>query len=346
MTQKTTVIAVDAMGGDNAPSIVIEGLARVLKKDKHVFFQIYGNEEKILPFVQEFNLDKDKFKIHHTTQVIKPDDKPSYAIRNGRESSMFKAIMSVRNGYADAVISAGNTGALMAISKICLGTIAGIDRPAIAAVLPTLNGPAIALDLGANAVCSSKNLVEFSIMGSALHRILFKTKKPSVGLLNIGSEDTKGRDEIKEAAQQLKEVNDINFYGFIEGNDIGKGTTNVIVTDGFSGNVALKSIEGTVKFISGTLKRIAKRSFLRKLVFLLALPTLKIFKTSIDPRQYNGAMFIGLNGVSVKSHGASDAFSFSCAVHHALDMARHNLCAQIRQDVEKIIESQDKEKAK
>lgn len=342
---KTTVVAIDAMGGDNAPDIVIEGLAQVLKKEENVFFLIYGNEDKLIPLIKQYKLNPDKFKIHATTDVIKADDKPSAAIRNGRESSMFKAIMAVRNGYAEAVVSAGNTGALMAISKICLGTVSGIDRPAIAAVIPTLQTPAVVMDLGANAQCNSQNLVEFSIIGTALYRILFKKERPSVGLLNIGSEDTKGRDEIKEAASVLKTLDEsVNFYGFVEGNDIGKGTTDVIVTDGFSGNVALKTLEGTVKMVSGTIKRLAKRSLFSKLIFLLALPTFKILKKETDPRQYNGAMFVGLNGISVKSHGGSDAFSFACAVNRAISMARHDLCAQIKKGVEDLMrQTEEKE---
>lgn len=339
MTEKL-IISIDAMGGDRAPDIVIAGLAAVAQKHKDVFFFLFGDEKKILPLAAQYKLSPDAYRIHHTTEVIRPDEKPSVALRQGRESSMFKAIMSVRNGYSKAVVSAGNTGALMAISKICLGTIPGIDRPAIAAVLPTLKGPAVGLDLGANAECHSQNLVEFAIMGDVFYRVLFGEKKPSIGLLNIGSEDTKGRDEIKEAAATLRALGDkVNFKGFIEGNDIGMGTTNVVVTDGFSGNVALKSIEGTAKMIVSMLKEMVKNSFVSKLGFLLALPALKSLKKKMDPRVYNGAMFLGLNGISVKSHGGADAFAFSCAVEYAINMARNDLCQKIKKELTETLAS-------
>ena len=334
------VIAVDAMGGDKAPDIVIDGIARFLKKHTEVFFLLYGNESVLTPLLKQYKVKSDFYKIHHTVATVKADEKPSHAIRNGRESSMWKAIMSVRNGYAKAIVSAGNTGALMAMSKICLGTLAGIDRPAIAGIIPTLSGASVALDLGANAECGSQNLVEFSIMGTAVGRVILKKENPTVGLLNIGSEETKGRDEIKEAASVLKEMGDkINFKGFVEGNDIGMGTTDVIVSDGFSGNIALKTIEGTAKFISQTLKRIIKRSFFSKLGFLLAIPALNRLKKEVDHRRYNGAMFVGLNGISVKSHGGADAVAFFFALEHAYDMAKNDLCNQIKKDLEKIMDT-------
>ncbi|MBQ7413537.1 MAG: phosphate acyltransferase PlsX [Alphaproteobacteria bacterium] len=335
----TLVISVDAMGGDNAPVATIEGVARVAKTDPSIFFFLYGDEAKLLPLTKQFGLAPDRFKIHHTTQVVKADDKPSAAIRNGRESSMWKAIMSVRNGYASAVVSAGNTGALMAMSKICLGTLAGIDRPAIAAVLPTAEGHVVALDLGANAECNSQNLVEFSIMGHVLYHVLFGTEKPSIGLLNIGSEETKGREEIREAAGVLKGFGDkINFCGFVEGNDICLGKTQVVVSDGFSGNVALKTIEGTAKFVATILKDVFKKSVLAKLGLVFAAPGLLRLKKKIDPRRYNGAMFVGLNGISVKSHGGADAFSFACAIESAVQMARNQLCDKIKNELSNLME--------
>ena len=330
----TLIISIDAMGGDNAPAAVIEGVSRVAKSDPSVFFFLYGDETKIEPLAKQFGLAADRYKIHHTTQVIKADDKPSAAIRSGRESSMWKAIMSVRNGYAGAVVSAGNTGALMAMSKICLGTLSGIDRPAIAAILPSSEGPVVALDLGANAECNSQNLVEFSIMGHVLYHVLFGEEKPSVGLLNIGSEETKGREEIREAAGILKSFGDkINFYGFVEGNDICMGRTRVVVSDGFSGNVALKTIEGTAKFAAKSFKQAFKGSLLGKIGLIFASFGLLKLKKKIDPRRYNGAMFVGLNGISVKSHGGADAFSFACAVESAIRMARNNLCEKIRDEL-------------
>lgn len=336
---ETLVISIDAMGGDNAPQSVIEGVSRVAKKEPSVFFFLYGDEAQIKKLADEYKLPDTRYKIHHTTDVIKGDAKPSIAIRSGRESSMWKAIMSVRNGYSKAVISAGNTGALMAMSKICLGTLPGIDRPAIAAVLPTSKTPLVALDLGANAECNSQNLVEFAIMGHVLHRVLYKTEHPSVGLLNIGSEETKGRDEIREAATTLKSLEDkINFIGFVEGNDICAGKADVIVSDGFSGNIALKTIEGTAKFISSILKRTIKQSFVSKLGFLLATPALLKMKKEMDPRNYNGAMFLGLKGISVKSHGGADAYAFACAVEAAIHMAKNDLCNKIKEELRHTID--------
>ena len=342
----TLVISIDAMGGDNAPAAVIEGVARVAKTDPSVFFFLYGDEAKIMPLTQRFGLASDRFKIHHTTQIVRADDKPSAAIRNGRESSMWKAIMSVRNGYAGAVVSAGNTGALMAMSKICLGTLAGIDRPAIAAILPSMTGNVVALDLGANAECNSQNLVEFAIMGHVLYHVLFGEEKPSIGLLNIGSEETKGREEIREAAGILKGFGDkLNFRGFVEGNDIAMGTTQVVVSDGFSGNVALKTLEGTAKFISRKVKETLNSSLMAKMGKLLAAPSLLKFKKASDPRRYNGAMFVGLNGISVKSHGGADAFSFACAVENAIRMARNQLCGKIKDELSNIVDSADDSEA-
>ena len=332
--EKQMVISIDAMGGDFAPRAVLEGVALAAEKRKNLFFFLFGNEEVLLPLVQELHIPTEHYKIHHTTQVIKGTDKPSHAIRTGRESSMWQAIMAVRNGYAKAVVSAGNTGALMAMSKICLGTISGIDRPAIAAVLPSMTGPTVCLDLGANAECDAGNLVEFAVMGDVLYKVLFGNEHPIVGLLNIGSEETKGREEIKEAAAQLKEYGDrLNFKGFVEGNDIALGNAQVFVSDGFSGNIALKTLEGTAKFIASSLKQEVKKSPLGLLGFGIAAGALKRFKNKVDPRKYNGAMFVGLKGISVKSHGSADAFSFACAIDAAAKMAENDLCEKIKSEM-------------
>lgn len=336
----TLIISIDAMGGDHAPAAVIEGVARVAKSDPSVFFFLYGDEKQIESLAKQYGLGQDRYKIHHTTQVVKGDDKPSAAIRNGRESSMWKAIMSVRNGYAHAVVSAGNTGALMAMSKICLGTLSGIDRPAIAAVLPAIDKDIVALDLGANAECNSQNLVEFAIMGHVLYHVLYGEEKPSIGLLNIGSEETKGREEIREAATILRGFGDkINFCGFVEGNDICMGKSQIVVADGFSGNVALKTVEGTAKFVAKSMKKIFKSSLLAKIGLLFAAPGLLKFKKRIDPRRYNGAMFIGLNGISVKSHGGADAISFAYAVESAIRMSRNKLCDKIKAELSNLMDT-------
>lgn len=330
----TLIISIDAMGGDHAPQSVIEGVSLIAQKEQDVFFFLFGDETQIKQLAEQYKLPDTRYQIHHTTDVIKGDAKPSVAVRSGRESSMWKAIMSVRNGYAKAVVSAGNTGALMAMSKICLGTLSGIDRPAIATVLPAQKGPIVALDLGANAECNSQNLVEFAIMGHVLHKVLFKSDRPTIGLLNIGSEETKGRDEIREASNTLKSLSDkLNFTGFVEGNDICAGATDVVVSDGFSGNVALKTIEGTAKFVSSIFKEAFKSSILSRLGVLLAMPALRKLKKKMDPRAYNGAMFVGLKGISVKSHGGADAYAFSCAVGAAIRMARNDLCSQIKEEL-------------
>ncbi|MBQ4472078.1 MAG: phosphate acyltransferase PlsX [Alphaproteobacteria bacterium] len=331
---KQIVISIDAMGGDFAPRSVLEGVAIAAKKHKDLFFFLFGNEEVLTPIIKEVGLPETRYKIHHTTHVIKGTDKPSHAIRTGRESSMWQAIMAVRNGYAKAVVSAGNTGALMAMSKICLGMIPGIDRPAIAAILPSETGPITCLDLGANTECDAQNLVEFAIMGDVLHKVLFGDEHPKVGLLNIGSEETKGREEIRDAATQLKEYGEhLNFVGFVEGNDIAAGKAQVYVSDGFSGNIALKTLEGTAKFFAHTLKKGMKRSPFGILGFLIAAPALKKLKKKLDPRQYNGAMLVGLNGISVKSHGGADAFSFACAIDSAARMAKNDLCEKIKTEM-------------
>ena len=332
--EKQTVISIDAMGGDFAPRSVLEGVALAAKQHKDLFFFLFGNEDILVPLIKEIGIPSGRYKIHHTTQVIKGTDKPSQAIRTGRESSMWQAIMAVRNGYARAVVSAGNTGALMAMSKICLGTIPSIDRPAIAAVLPSQNGPTVCLDLGANAECDAQNLVEFAVMGDVLYKVLFNEDRPVIGLLNIGSEETKGREEIREAAAQLKEYGDrLNFKGFVEGNDIALGNAQVFVSDGFSGNIALKTLEGTAKFIASSLKKEVKKSVLGLIGFGIAASALKRFKNKVDPRKYNGAMFVGLNGISVKSHGGADSFSFACAIDAAARMAKNDLCEKIKSEM-------------
>ena len=327
------VIAVDAMGGDNAPESVIAGIKLVQKENPDVFYLLYGDEKKILPLTKKYRLDESMFKIYHTEAVVSMDEKPSVALRTGRESSLWKAIYAVRSGEAQAVISAGNTGALMAMSKICFGMIANVDRPAIAVVMPTLKEDCVALDLGANAECNASNLVDFAIMGHVFYQILYKKEHPSIGLF----------------ANTLKKLgNRFNYHGFVEGNDIGIGTVNVYVSDGFSGNVSLKSIEGTSKLIMGILKRAFKSSVLAKIGLLFALPALKKIKKTVDTRRYNGAMMLGLNSLCVKAHGNSDPFGFSCALRRTIDLVRHNLCDEIRRHMEEVVfemEARDEEEA-
>ncbi len=334
------IISIDVMGGDKAPEMVIEGVKLASEKQKDIFFLLFGDERQIAPLAKAKGLPETVYKIYHTDEVIKADEKPSAAVRYGRNSSMWKAIYSVRSGEAKAVVSAGNTGAFMAMSKICLGTIAGVDRPALAAMMPTSKHgqPVVMLDLGANAECNATNLVEFGIMGTVFYRLLYKVKNPSLGLLNIGSEETKGREEIREAALILKEnKNKVNYQGFVEGFDISSGKTHVVISDGFSGNVALKTVEGTARLIKNLFKETIQSSWLAKLGFIIAAPALLKLKKRMDPRLYNGAMFLGLNGISVKSHGGADALSYSHAISVAADLARHDLCEKIRVELEDLI---------
>jgi len=340
------VISIDAMGGDNAPESVIAGVKLAHEKYPNVFFLLYGDEAQIQTLAEQYDLDKQAYRVYHTTQTIKADEKPSAAVRYGRESSMWKAIYAVRTGEASAVVSGGNTGALMAMSKICLGTMAGVDRPAIAAIMPTAKHgqDVVALDLGANAECNATNLVEFAIMGSVFYRIIYGEKNPSVGLLNIGSEESKGREEIREAAHILRENKDkVNYHGFVEGFDIGAGTTHVVVSDGFSGNVALKAIEGTAKMVKKLFTYYSQKSILAYIGMIFFLPTLLRLKKRVDPRRYNGAMFLGLNGISVKSHGGSDDVGYFYAVETAINLAQNDLCEKIRLNLEDVIFSPEDE---
>lgn len=308
-------LAVDAMGGDNAPYSVIAGAAIFIKEFPAVKFIFCGNEKKILPLLKKFSKLQEKSEIIHTTDYISSGEKPSVALRKGKNSSMRLAIEAVKNGEADAIISSGNTGALMVMSKLIFRPLDGIDRPAIGTILPTKKGSSILLDMGANSSCDATNLAQFAIMGDAFAKATLNKEDPSIGLLNIGSEELKGHEVIRVANQILnEEYTHLNYYGYVEGDDIMKGTADVIVTDGFTGNIALKSIEGTAKVVAGFLKTGFKASIISRIGFLLcALSLRKVFKT-IDPRSHNGAMFLGLNGICVKSHGNADKIGFSNAL--------------------------------
>ena len=343
-TNQPLVLALDAMGGDKAPDSVIGGLKSAIQKYPDVRFLVFGDEAKVMPCLEKYDVDPKRYRFVHTPDYVRSDEKPSSAVRTGRKSSLWMAIESVRNGEAAAVVSAGNTGALMAFSKLILGTMPGIHRPAIVTVLPTRTSSCVMLDLGANAECDARNLVEFAIMGEVYCRAVLKRDRPTVGLLNIGSEETKGRDEIREAAQILRNASFCHdFKGFVESDDIAKGTVDVFVTDGFSGNIALKAIEGSVKLMLGLLKDAANSSIFSKLGFLFALPSLRKIKKSMDPRLYNGAMLIGLKGISIKSHGNTDAFGFLNAIGVAIDTARHDLVGSIAKQLPSV-DLFDKEK--
>lgn len=327
-------IAIDAMGGDQAPHIVIEGLSRVAQDFTDVTFQIYGSEVEVLPLLNSHQKLKFVSTFIPTTEVITADAKPSAVVRGFKDSSMRQAIMAVREERADGVVSAGNTGAYMALSKIALGTLEGIDRPAITGLVPSITGPKVMLDLGANVDVNPQNIIEFALMGVAFAKIVLNLPNPSVGLLNIGSEELKGNAVLQVAQQMLRSTKCLeNYYGFIEGDDISKGTVDVIIADGFMGNISLKTMEGTARLMTHFLRQALNQSMLSKIGALLAKPALKYVKNKLDPSKYNGAPFLGLKGIAVKSHGGTDASGFYNAVTVAADMIRKN----INQDISSMI---------
>lgn len=330
------VLALDAMGGDAAPKMVLKGVKIARKRHPNVHFLLFGDEARLAPLLKK-KLRK-VCTIRHAPDVVTGDAKPSQAVRQGRQSSMWLAIKAVKDGEAAGIVSAGNTGALMAMAKLSLRTLPGIDRPAIATLLPTIRGESVMLDLGANTECAANNLVEFAVMGEVFSRTLLGIDRPSVGLLNIGSEDLKGTDSLRQAATILREqkLGTMDYYGFVEGDDIGKGTVDVVVTDGFTGNVALKTAEGTAKLYSQFLKDAFKASLVAKIGYLLARRALESVRKRTDPRRYNGAMFIGLNGVCVKSHGGTDALGFANAIGVAVNLVSNDLNSKIKEECQRL----------
>jgi glycerol-3-phosphate acyltransferase PlsX len=333
---KKKIISLDAMGGDNAPESIIEGANIISCARSDIEFLIYGDQSKINPILSKFPVLEKVSKLIHTDVYISSDEKPSVALRRGAQSSMRLAINSVKSGESSAIISAGNTGALMAISKVILRALPDIDRPAIVTALPNIKGTkTIMLDMGANIDCSSEILYQFAVMGYVFAKVAHKIEKPKIGLLNVGSEDLKGNDMVRSASSLIKE-SDLSdyFYGYVEGDDICKGDIDVVVTDGFTGNISLKSIEGTAKLISHTLEKGFRTSLLSKLGYLLAKPALtKTFK-EIDPKSHNGAMLIGLNGIVVKSHGGAEKYSFANAIEVAIRLVEDNINQKIIQEIE------------
>jgi glycerol-3-phosphate acyltransferase PlsX len=327
-------IALDAMGGDNAPLSVLKGAEMALIRHPGLKFLIFGHRDMLAPHLASLPHLKDNYELVHTDQAIANDDKPSQAVRRGQKSSMWLAIDAVKQGKACAVVSAGNTGALMAMSKLILRTLPGISRPAIAALFPTLRGECVMLDLGANVECDANDLYRFAIMGNAFARVVLGLNKPRIGLLNIGSEELKGREEIKDAAVLLKASPlNLNFIGFIEGNDIALGTSDVVVSDGFTGNIALKTAEGVAKLTRSFMKAAFMSTPIAKLGGLLASGALKSMKNKLDERKRNGAMFLGLNGICVKSHGGADAYSFCNAISVAVELVAHHINTRIIQEI-------------
>ena len=327
-------IAVDAMGGDNAPKKIINGIIHNHRHYKNNFFIIFGKEKEIIPHINN-KIDKKFYKIVNTENYVKSTDSPLEAAKKGKDTSMWLAIESVKNREADIVISAGNTGALLVIAKLNLKMIENIDKPALSALWPNKKGMSVVLDLGANIECSAKNLLDFSIMGASLYKSLYPSDIPRVALLNIGSEELKGNETIKETFQILnnKKSTDFNFSGYIEGNDLMNGEVNVIVSDGFTGNVALKTAEGTANFITDELKKALGGTLIGKISSFLNIINLRKFKKRLDPRLYNGAIFIGLNSPVVKSHGGTDYIGFSNSLTVCSKIVSGNLINKIKSNI-------------
>ena len=317
-------IALDAMGGDDAPRIVIAGANIARRRHPGIRFQLHGDESQMRPILERQRGLEEFVEIVHTDEMVQPDDKPSQIVRSGRNTSMWRAIQSVKDGDADGIVSAGNTGALLAMAMLQLKRLAGIDRPGIASFFPTMRGETVMLDLGANLSCDARNLVQFAVMGEVFSRTLLGVSDPTVGLLNVGSEDMKGNDALREAARMLREHKFAGeFVGFVEGDDIPGGAVDVVVTDGFTGNVALKTAEGTARLMSAFVREAFRNSISAKIGYVFAKRALDKLRGRTDPRRYNGAMFLGLNGVCVKSHGGTDDVGFATAIGLAVDMVKY-----------------------
>jgi len=331
---RTLTIALDAMGGDHGPVVIVPAALDSAKKYPNLHLILVGDEVLLR---RELGGEEDQFgsriAIRHATQVVEMHESPSKALRGKKDSSMRVAIDLVKQGVADACVSAGNTGALMAIAKFVLKTIPGVDRPAIIAMLPSKNGHTHVLDLGANVDCTAEHLSQFAVMGYELVRALEEKEHPRVGLLNIGEEEIKGNEQVKQAAKLMAETH-INFIGFVEGDDIFRGDVDVVVTDGFTGNVALKAIEGFAKLIGQTLKDEFTRTWFTKIIGLLARPIMRAFKNRFDPSRYNGASFLGLRGIVVKSHGNADRVSFANAIKMAIKEVEKGVPERIGERVE------------
>jgi len=329
------------MGGDGAPAIVLKGAEIALQRHPGVRYLLFGAEEVVRPLLAKLPALSEAATMFHTSEVVAADAKPSLALRAGRQSSMRLAIDAVAEGRADGVVSAGNTGALMAMAKIALKMLPGIDRPAIASFFPTQRGETVMLDLGANIECDAENLVQFALMGDVFARTVLGLVEPTVGLLNVGAEDLKGNDAVREASARLRmTMTPIRFYGFVEGDDITAGTVDVVVTDGFTGNVAVKTAEGTAKLFGEFLEAAFRHSLMARIGYIFARRALRNLRLRSDPRRYNGAMFLGLNGIAVKSHGSADAFGFANAIGVAIDLKVNGFLDKIRVDLARLSEAQ------
>lgn len=335
MAQPRT-LALDAMGGDHGPEVVVPGAALSLARHPALSFILVGDEARIAPVLAAHPALEKRSRVIHTTHVVAMNEKPSQALRRGKGSSMWLALDAVRKGEAHAAVSAGNTGALMAMAKLILRPMKGIERPAIAALWPTVTAECIVLDVGANIGATSRQLSEYALMGAAMARALFHVERPTVGLLNVGVEEIKGAEEVKEAHAALKKGVELplDYRGFIEGDEIGQGRVDVVVVEGFAGNIALKTAEGTAKQIGQYLKDAMTRAFLSRLGALLARGGFRVLKEKMDPRRVNGGTFLGLNGLAVKSHGGTDALGFASAVDLGYEMAESGLLERLASDLE------------
>lgn len=327
-------IAIDAMGGDHGPHVTVPAAIKALESDDQLNIVLVGLSDAIEAELKtQKTTTSSRLRIHHASEVVTMDESPQSALKNKKDSSMRVAINLVKSGEANACVSAGNTGALMATARFVLKTLPGIDRPAIASVLPSEKGNTYMMDLGANADCTPDHLYQFAIMGAMLVSCVEHKERPTVGLLNIGSEDIKGNEVVKQAGELLR-ASHLNFYGNVEGDDIFKGTTDLVVCDGFVGNVSLKTTEGLAHMMGKFLTQEFKRNWLTKLMALCALPVLKSFKKRLDPRRYNGASFLGLRGIVVKSHGGADQLAFISAIHVAIEEARNGVLRRITEQLE------------
>lgn len=336
MSQKLT-IALDAMGGDHGPSVVIPAAIQVLSENSNLYIILVGEEEALNNQLALLNQQSNsRIEVQHASQQVGMDEKPSSALRNKKDSSMRVAINLVKDGRAQACVSAGNTGALMATARFVLKTLPGIDRPAIITTLPTMSGHTHMLDLGANVDTSAENLYEFAVMGSVLTSAVENIKSPTIGLLNIGEEEVKGNERVKEAARLLTASN-LNYIGFIEGDDIYKGAADVVVCDGFVGNVSLKTSEGVARMIAHFLREEFNRNIITKISGFIALPVLKALRNKIDPREYNGASLVGLQGIVIKSHGSADIVAYSSAIREAIIEVNKNVPERISKHVEVVL---------
>lgn len=330
------IISIDVMGGDFGPSVTIAGADLELTRRPDLRFELYGDEAVVLPVLEQYPRVKAASRFHHCEITVAMDEKPSNALRHGRwKSSMWRAVEAVKKGEAHCAVSAGNTGALMAMSKVCLRTMANIERPALAALWPNLKSESVVLDVGASIGADAKQLIGFAVMGAAMARALFHTDVASVGMLNVGVEEVKGNEEVRAAGIALREtaLPNLKYDGFVEGDDIGRGCVDVIVTEGFTGNIALKTAEGTAKQLTAHLRTALGRNWLTRIGYLLARSAFQSLRDKMDPRKYNGGVFLGLNGIVIKSHGGTDAFGFAAALDLGYDMARSNLVSKIEADL-------------